>query len=149
MKDYKLVNNMYDVELDNGAIKRVDKAYIDNSMKSLDITELDAIQMWIEDEGFEINEEQEELNQKAKDNRITASIHKASSGKGTRTRKVERKANPDKEALIAGLANYLTGLGDLVTDCRIENIGKIITFKYNGKEMKLDLVERRVSKKGV
>ena len=149
MKDYKLVNNMYDVELDNGVIKRVDKAYIDNSMKSLDITELDAIQMWIEDEGFEINEEQEELNQKAKDNRITAYIHKASSGKGTRTRKVERKANPDKEALIAGLANYLTGLGDLVTDCRIENIGKIITFKYNGKEMKLDLVERRVSKKGV
>lgn len=132
----------YDYELDNGKNIRIPKNTIENLMKTLDLTEEDAIQVYLEDEGYEINEEQEALTKKAKDNKITATIHKAE-GKTREKRKVERRANPDKEELIRGLAEYLSGVA---ADVKIENIGKIITFKFNDKEMKLDLIEKRVKK---
>ena len=60
-------------------------------------------------------------------------------------KKVERKPNPDKENLIAGIAEYLKGL-DEVAVVNIANVGKIIEFTYNGKAMKIDLIEKRVPK---
>ena len=59
-------------------------------------------------------------------------------------KKVERKPNPDKESLIAGLAGYLADVD--CTNVNIENVGKIITFEFNGKKFKLDLIETRVKK---
>lgn len=144
MKDYKLNGKIYEIELENGMVKKVMKSYIDKMMDTLDLTEDDAIYTWLEDEGFLDNEEQNELCAIAKENKVTASIHKAE-GKTKAKRKVERKANPDKEALIAGFAEYLNNL-EGVTDVNVENIGKIVTFNYNGKAMKIDLVEKRVKR---
>lgn len=135
---------MMDYVLENGKTIRIPKATIANLMKNLDLDEEDAIQVYLEDEGYEINEEQEELTKKAKDNRITASIHKAE-GKTREKRKVERKPNPDKEALIAGLAEYLGDLEE-VDNVAVVNIGKLITFNFKGKAMKIDLIETRVKK---
>ena len=50
---------------------------IEKSMKILDLTKEQAIEMWLEDEGYLDNEEQLELTQKAKENKITATIHSA------------------------------------------------------------------------
>ena len=144
MERYELVNGVYVITLDNGDVKRVAKSYIDKQIAALDLNEEDAVLTWLEDMGYMANDEQDALEEKAKMNRVTASIHKAE-GKTKAKRKVERKANPDKEALIAGFAEYLEGL-DNVTDVVVENIGKIVTFKFNGKEMKIDLVEKRVKK---
>lgn len=135
---------MMDYVLENGKTIRIPKATIANLMKNLDLDEEDAIQVYLEDEGYEINEEQEELTKKAKDNRITASIHKAE-GKTREKRKVERKPNPDKEALIAGLAEYLGDLEE-VDNVAVVNVGKLITFTFKGKAMKIDLIETRVKK---
>ena len=135
---------MFDYTLENGKVIRINEKTIQNYMDNLNIDREMAIQVYLEDEGYEVNEEQEELTQKAKDNKITASIHKAEAKKKER-KKIERKPNPDKEFLIAGLAADLEAYEN-VTDVKIENIGKLITFKYNGKEMKIDLVEKRVKK---
>lgn len=135
---------MMDYVLENGKTIRIPKATIANLMKNLDLDEEDAIQVYLEDEGYEINEEQEELTKKAKDNRITASIHKAE-GKTREKRKVERKPNPDKEALIASLAEYLGDLEE-VDNVAVVNVGKLITFNFKGKAMKIDLIETRVKK---
>ena len=135
---------MFDYKLENGKVIRINEKTIENLMDKLDLDREDAIQVYLEDEGYEINEEQEELTQKAKDNKITASIHKAE-GKKKERKKVERKPNPDKEFLISMLAEDL----DECENCanvNIENIGKIITFEYNGKKFKLDLIETRVKK---
>ena len=132
----------YDYMLENGKTIRIPRNTIDNLMVKLDLTEEDAIQVYLEDEGYEINEEQEELTKKAKENRITATIHKAE-GKTREKRKVERRANPDKEDLIRGLAEYLA---TVAADVKVENIGKLITFKYNDKAFKLDLIETRIKK---
>lgn len=132
----------YDYMLENGKTIRIPRNTIENLMTKLDLTEADAIQVYLEDEGYEINEEQEELTKKAKENRITATIHKAE-GKTREKRKTERRANPDKEDLIRGLAEYLTGVA---AEVKVTNIGKIIEFKYNDKEFKLDLIEKRIKK---
>ena len=132
----------YDYILENGKSIRIPRMTLDNLMAKLGLNEEDAIQVYLEDEGYEINEEQEELTKKAKENRITATIHKAE-GKTREKRKVERRANPDKEELIAGLAQYLA---TVAADVKVTNIGKLIEFNYNGKAMKIDLIETRVKK---
>lgn len=135
---------MFDYKLENGKVIRINEKIIENLMEKLDLDREDAIQVYLEDEGYEINEEQEELTKKAKDNRITASIHKAE-GKVKERKKVERKPNPDKEFLIRGLAESLEDF-EGVTDVNVVNVGKIIEFKINGKAMKIDLIETRVKK---
>jgi len=135
---------MFDYKLENGKIIRINEKTIQNLMDKLDLDREDAIQVYLEDEGYEVNEEQEELTQKAKDNKITASIHKAE-GKNKERKKVERKPNPDKEALIAALADFLNDMNE-VEDVNITNIGKLVEFKFNGKAMKIDLIEKRVKK---
>jgi len=136
---------MFDYKLEDGKIIRISEKVIENLMNSLDLDRESAIQTYLEDEGYEINEEQEALTQKAKENRITATIHKAE-GKAKERKKVERKPNPDKESLIAAIAEFLNDL-DGVADVTVTNIGKLIEFKFNDKEMKIDLIEKRVKKK--
>ena len=135
---------MFDYKLENGKVIRINEKTIENLMDKLDLDREDAIQVYLEDEGYEINEEQEELTQKAKDNRITASIHKAE-GKKKERKKVERKPNPDKESLIASLADFLGEL-DEIENVQVTNVGKLIEFNFRGKAMKIDLVEKRVKK---
>ena len=103
---------MFDYKLEDGKIIRISEKTIENLMTQLGLDREDAIQVYLEDEGYEINEEQEELTKKAKDNKITATIHKAEAKKKER-KKVERKPNPDKEFLISMLAEDL----DECEDC--------------------------------
>ena len=135
---------MFDYTLENGKVIRISEKTIENLMEQLDLDREDAIQVYLEDEGYEINEEQEELTKKAKDNKVTATIHKAER-KAKERKKIERKPNPDKEKLIAEFAGFL---GDMENVAAVEvvNVGKIITFEFNGKKFKLDLVETRVKK---
>lgn len=135
---------MFDYKLENGKIIRINEKTIENLMNMLDLDREGAIQVYLEDEGYEINEEQEALTQKAKDNKITASIHKAEA-KTKERKKIERKPNPDKESLIAAMANFLNELEN-VRDVNVTNIGKLIEFTFNGKAMKIDLIEKRVKK---
>ena len=109
--------------------------------KGLGVSTSEAIDIWLEDEGYLENEEQEALCKKAKENRVTATVHKARSvepNKQTKTR--ERQANPVKEDVIAALAETLKGMAE---DVVIENIGKIITFRIGEENFKLDLIQRR------
>ena len=135
---------MFDYTLENGKVIRIKEATIETLMRELQVDREDAIQIYLEDEGYEINEEQEELTQKAKENRVTATIHKAEA-KTKERKKVERKPNPDKESLIATLADFLGELNE-VEDVQVTNIGKLIEFNFRGKAMKIDLVEKRVKK---
>lgn len=144
MKDYIVNGKVVDITLENGKVVKASTVYLENLVKSLNISFDDAVYTWLEDEGYETNEEQEELVKKAKDNKITASIHKAE-GKTREKRKVERKPNPDKESLIATMAEFLTSLEE-VDGVEVTNVGKLIEFNFRGKAMKIDLVEKRVKK---
>lgn len=132
------------VKVKNKEVKIPDEE-IKNLMDKLELTEQEAIQTWLEDEGYEVNEEVERLTAKAKANgtaRINARAN-VENKKSTR----ERKANPVKEEIIQILANALKNSQDLpINAIKIENIGKIITFKVENREFKLDLIEKRQKK---
>ena len=73
----KYVINKKEIEIPDEEIERL--------MDTLDLTEEEAIDTWLCDNDYEINEEEEELTKKAKANRITATIHEA---------KVEKERKP-------------------------------------------------------
>lgn len=114
---------------------------IDKLVDTLGISVEEAIQIWLEDNDYEVNEEVERLTKQAKDNKITATIHGAQ--KVRTKREVVRKEDPDKEWLIQQLADTLGKLG---ISYEVTNIGKIIEFEYNNNNYKIDLVKRRPAK---
>ena len=130
-------------QLPNGKTKRIPQADLDRIINGLKVDQETAIEIWLEDEGILINEEQNELDKKAKDNRITATIHQAKAETTKPRKKVERKPDETKESLISKLAETLETLADNV---KITNIGKIIEFDLKGEHYKLDLIRQRKPK---
>ena len=132
-------------ELNDGEFIKIPQEEIDRIMKLPDIKTVDdACWVWCEDNGKVINEEEQELTRKAKENRITATIHQAREKPPTK-RKVERKADETKESLIKTLAETLESIVDNV---KVVNIGKIIEFDLKGEHYKLDLIRQRKPKGG-
>lgn len=131
-------------ELPNGKKVRIPDEEIKANMR-LGISEAEAIQLWLEDEGYEENEEQNALDKKAKDNRITATVHQAKNTSKSKTQR-ERvlKENPTKEKVIAEIAKMLPQLAENV---QIVNKTKLITFTIGEDEFKLDLIQSRKPKK--
>lgn len=134
----------YDNSLEDKEINIPDKE-LEKLMKSLDISESEAIEIYLTDEGYVNNDEQDELTQKAKESRITATIHEARAD-GKKKRVVERKEDPTKEGLIKYLAGAIT-MYEGAAAVNIVNVGKIIEFELDGDSYKLDLIRRRKPKK--
>lgn len=124
-------------------------AEIEKSMRLLEITKDEAIQMWLEDEGYLENEEQEKLCEKAKENRVTATIHDAGN-------KTKRKPSKPKTVKVSEEKRDLFSLlHDTLKDYEVDFGGKttilkenkLIQFEINGKTFKIDLIEQRPPKK--
>lgn len=129
----------------NGKDYHIPQKEIDQAMQSLEISEQEAIEMWLDDNDITTNEQVEELTKKAKANKTTL----VNAGKKVREKKVvrERKANPVKEEIVEIIAKFLENYQNLpISSVKVENIGKIITFKVENREFKLDLVEKRQKK---
>lgn len=125
----------------NGKSVLIPDAEINKSVKLLGISRDEAIQMWLEDEGYLENEEVEELTAKAKVNKIN---HEAKASKPRKSVKRERKPDEEKENLIEILANCLKTAG---FEAKIVNKSKIIEFNVGANHYKLDLIKQRPPKK--
>lgn len=128
------------VKVKNKMVKIPDEQ-IKKNMEILDLTEEEAIQMYLEDEGYEVNEEVEKLTKQAKENK-TDKI-RGESEKPRAKRNAEPKVNENKEFLIKLFENALKS-AEIVP--KVTNKSKIIEFSYNNKQFKLDLIEKRVKK---
>lgn len=129
--------------LNNKEIKIPDEDIV-TLMKSLDLTEEEAIETWLDDNDYTVNEEVERLTKKAKDNRIMATIHEAKSDKPRAKRVVEKKEDIVKEDIIKRTAEMLAAIAENV---KITNVSKIIEFDMpNGDHFKFDLVRQRKTK---
>ena len=134
-----------DYELEENQIIKIPQEDIDRLMKLPDIkTVEDACWVWCEDNGKIINEEQEELDKKAKASRITATIHQAKAETQKERKKVERKADQTKDSLVEQLADYLKTSG--IANVQIVKIGKLIEFDIGSEHFKLDLIRQRKPK---
>ena len=124
----------------NGKKIRINDTELENLVKGLGVSQEQAIQIWLEDEGYLENEEQNNLEKKAKDNRITATVHQAKSQSQKKKRTRERKPDLEKEEIIQNLANFLEKSAENV---KITNISKLIEFDIGGNHYKLDLIRQR------
>ena len=132
----------------NGKTLNIPDDFIQNAMKNLSIDEDEAIQLWLEDNDYEVNEEQMALDVKAKANVKVANIVKARAadpGKKKTQRERVKKEDPTKEGVIAALAKALPELAN-AENVTIVNAGKLITFTIGEDTYKLDLVRQRKAK---
>ena len=130
-------------ELPNGKIKKIPQFDLDRIKNGLGVDQETAITIWLADNEIIIDQEQEELDKKAKASRITATIHQAKAETTKPRKKVERKTDETKESLIKTLAETLE---QLVDNVQVTNIGKIIEFDLKGEHYKLDLIRQRKPK---
>lgn len=143
MKDYKLNGSVYEITLDNGKIVKVAKQWAENSMKALDTDIEDVLLMWLEDNDYLVNEELEELDSKAKANKVKLV---ATSEKPKKTPKERvQKENPTKELIISKISEILSQI-EGISNLNVENKAKLITFSLNNEDFKVDLVQKRKPK---
>lgn len=133
-------------ELDENVTVKIPREEIERTMKGLGCSEDDACWIWCEDNGKIDNDEQNELDKKAKESRITATIHQARAETTKERKKVERKPDQVKDELVENLKAFL------IEQCFMENVtitkvGKLIEFDCGGEHFKLDLIRQRPPKK--
>jgi hypothetical protein len=132
-------------ELDENVFVNIPREEIERMMKGLGVTEDDACWIWCEDNGKIVNEEQEELDKKAKESRITATIHQARAETTKERKIVERKPDQVKDSLVESLKAFLIEQG--FENVAITKVGKLVEFDCGGEHFKLDLIRQRPPKK--
>lgn len=131
----------------NGKSIKIPDDEIQNYMKTLDLTQEQAIQMWLEDEEILINDEQAELTEKVKESGIMQTIHQAGDKKARKKPekpKTVKVSDEKKEIFNEIYSNLADVFGNSI---RIEKENKLIICEINGKTFKIDLIEQRKPKK--
>ena len=131
-------------ELENGKVVNIPDKEIEHLMKSLDLTQADAIDLWLEDNDLQVNEEQNALDEKAKKVKID---HQASAIDKTQTKEKKPrvvKISDEKQKLFDEIYHNLVEIYGGKVEIVKEN--KLLTLEINGKIFKLDLIEQRPKK---
>lgn len=119
---------------------RIPDDYIKNAMIKLELTKEEAIQMYLEDEGYLENEEQTALIEKTKNVKIN---HDAKAIKERKKTERQPKVDEPKENFIKLLAEFCGSHCENVT---ITNKSKMVEFDMDGDHYKLDLIRTRKPK---
>lgn len=136
--------------LPNKKVVNIPDCEIEKSMKNLELTKEEAIQLWLEDNDYEINEEQEALNEKAKKVKIQ---HGAVADKERKPAKERTtKVSDEKKALFESILHNLDRCITENVCVDKENItvlkeNKLIQVKIGDKIFKIDIIEQRPAKK--
>lgn len=131
--------------LENGKVVNIPDNEIEYNMKTLELSKEEAIDLWLEDNDYQVNEELEELDSKAKKVKID---HQASAI--DKTEKKDRKPrtvkiSDEKQALFDSIYHFLVETYGGSVDILKEN--KLLTLKVGDKTFKVDLIEQRPPKK--
>lgn len=130
--------------LENGKVINIPDSEIKAHMKNLDLTEDEAIQLYLEDEGYLDNEELEELDSKAKKVKIQhgASATEKTEKKEKKPRTV--KISDEKQELFDNIYHFLVenygGSTEIVTQ------NKLMTVKVGELTFKIDIIQQRKPK---
>lgn len=127
----------------NGKNVNIPDKDIQNFMKSLDISEDEAIAMWLDDNDYTTNEQVEELTKKAKINKTDKIVVQSKINKAKTERKP--KENPLKQAIIQDIYKFLSKNSTL-QNVKIVNNTKTIDFYAENKYFSINLVEHRPKK---
>lgn len=129
----------------------MDRQQIEFFMKTLDITEEEAIELIKEDEEVDKMTAKQAENdltpeQKKAIKKIKGNARSAVNAYGKQV-KVNRKADITKENVIAELAKFLNEESEIVSKCEIANKEREINFLIGNDSYTLTLVKHRPPKK--
>ena len=124
----------------NGKNIRINDEDLNRIMTSLEVDKEDAVQIWLEDEGYLDNAEQTAMTEKAKENKINLNA-----GTGRKNSKPKEK-KPDVEKI-----NIVKAFADFLIESEFENVtitneSKLIEFDFGENHYKLDLIRTRKQK---
>ena len=131
--------------LENGKVVNIPDNVLEQNMKALELTKEQAIELWLEDNDYQVNEEQAELDEKAKKVKIQ---HDAS---GNKPRKAVKdrivKVSDEKKELFTSIVENLTRCMPVEQEnIKILKENKLIEVKIGEKVFKIDLIEQRKPK---
>jgi hypothetical protein len=116
---------------------------IKNLMSSLDLSETDAIDLWLCDNGYEEDEEQTKLDEKASKVKIS---HEIDAKKPKKERKKpEKKVSDAKKELFSEILSNLQDVYKENVEVLTEN--KLISVKIGETRFKIDVIQQRPPKK--
>ena len=139
--------NFTPYKLASGKVVNIPTAEIQRNMALLKISRDEAVDLWLYDNEYIGNDEADALTNKAKENRITATIPQAKAEYKQKTQRERvKKDDPTKEGIIKALAEMLPSLN--AENIEIVNAGKLITFTIGADKYKLDLIRQRPPKEG-
>lgn len=133
--------------LENGKTINISDKEVENSMKLLELTKEEAIQLWLEDNDYLVNEELEELDAKAKKVKID---HGAQATKPRKKSEKPRtvKVSDAKKEFFSQLSQFLTDFSaENNANCTILKENKLFQVEFAGEIFKLDLIQQRKPKK--
>ena len=130
--------------LPNGKSVNIPDEEIKKSMKLLDLTKEDAIQMWLEDNDYEVNEEQAELDAKAKKVKIDHGASAMDKTKSKEKKPRPKVASDEKKELFDEIFSNLEDV--YKQNAQIVKENKLITVKIGEKVFKIDIIEQRPKK---
>ena len=128
-------------KLPSGKKVKIDDNTIKNLMEVLDLTKEEAIQTYLEDEGELENEEQIELDKKAKN--LTA-VHDAERKQTKKDRKPRTVYTSDEKKDLFNI--ILTNLKENYENVEILKENKKIEVKINDKSFSIDIIQHRPPK---
>lgn len=124
----------------------IDDAWVRQQKVNLGITNQEAIDMWLFDNGYVDNDVVDELTAQAKENGANMSVR----GGGKPRKKPERKPDYVKRSIISNLETAMTEdeqFKDLgVVDVKVTNIERIIAFNVGDDEFTITLTKKRKPK---
>lgn len=121
----------------NGKKLNVPEQELTTLMTNLKITRMEALQVWLEDNGHLFNKEQEELEKKGNATKIERGVQKK---RTSFTR--ERKTNENKVAIMDAIEKALTAL-EGVQELKTTKVEKEVSFVLNGESYSVSLVCHR------
>ena len=123
----------------NGKILNIPDAEINKSVKLLGITQEEAVQLWLDDNDYTINETVEELTEKSKKN---IKRYEQSNKKRKASTK-ERKVDEEKKRFLEGFRIFVEGLGGCLTAMKNE---AEFSFTFGENAYTVKLVKHRPPK---
>lgn len=128
-------------QLKNGKTVNIPDAEIDKNCKLLDISKAEAIQMWLEDNDYEVNKEQAQLDKKAKSVKIDHDARAVDPTKKADKKPRTVKISDEKQELFNAILYNLNSFYANNVTVLTEN--KLIQVKIGDKTFKVDIIQQR------
>ena len=130
------------------AIPKPDEKWIKSTMKALDLTREEAIEMWMDDHDIDQGKAKDFDLDPEKQKVVKEMTKAGGKARAKETKPRERKPNDEKREIIQDLNGFLVNnCQDYINSVEIANIEREITFKIGENAYSLTLTCHRKPKK--